>query len=97
MIVTGFHPGYERNGIYSLADVFAQLGNGWAVFDGDLINLASARIQVFHRSLRCVCCGIEGTHFAKERSARWVKKAKVFRATTDTWHFNLYALMPNGT
>ena len=27
VLVRGFHPGYERNGIYSLDEVFAQLGN----------------------------------------------------------------------
>lgn len=100
-LIEGFHPGYERKGIYTVERVFAQLGNGWAIFDGDAIPMISLRYQVFARSRFCVCCGIEGTYFAKERSARKIKNRKnsdeiFFQATTPAWHFNLYATAFDG-
>lgn len=103
-LIEGFHPGYERKGIYTLDDVFAQLGNSWAIFDGDIIPVVSLRYQVFKRSLTCVCCGLQGSYFAKERSARKIKPKHLkgiegealFKATTTAWHFNLYALTLDG-
>ena len=91
-LINGFHPGYERKGIYTIYEVFEQLGNNWAVFDGDLIPVTSVRYQTFYQSLRCVGCGLTGLYFAKERSAKWHKKKKIFMATTESWHFNLYAI-----
>lgn len=95
-LVEGFHPGYERKGIYSVEEVFAQLGNSWAVFGNDVVPMTSLRYQVFQQSLVCVCCGLKGTYFAKERSAKYSKKTQSFRATTESWHFNLYALTADG-
>jgi hypothetical protein len=97
----GFHPGYERKGIFTVDTVLSQLGNSWAVFDGDPVPVISLRYQVFARSRACVGCGIVGTYFAKERSARRIKNRKdgdefFFRATTATWHFNLYAMTADG-
>jgi hypothetical protein len=96
-LIAGFHPGYERNGIYTLEQVFAQLGNSWAVFDGDVLSVCSLRYRLFAINRHCVCCGLEGTYFAKERSAKRFRQPgvlgeKLFRATTKGWHFNLYAL-----
>lgn len=102
-LIEGFHPGYERKGIYTVEQVFAELGNSWAVFDGDIIPVISLRYQVFAQSRICVCCGLEGTYFAKERSARKIKNRQngadgevYFKATTPTWHFNLYAMTADG-
>lgn len=97
----GFHPGYERKGIYTVEAVLGQLGNAWAVFDGDVIPVVSLRYQTFSRSRACIACGIVGTYFAKERSARKIKNRKnsdepFFQATAATWHFNLYAITPDG-
>ena len=106
----GFHPGYERKGVYSIEEVLAKLGQEKADFDGDLISVTSLRYQTFAKSLVCVSCGIAGMYFAKERSVKRVKCQRVvtkvdgkrktvmvpppvpFRATSVTWHFNLYAV-----
>jgi hypothetical protein len=100
-LIEGFHPGYERNGIYTVEAVLSQLGNSWAVFDGDVVSVCGLRHQLFACSRFCVCCGIEGTYFAKERSAKKIKRRnprdeQLFKATTTTWHFNLYALTADG-
>lgn len=51
-------------------------------FDGDLIKMNSHRYDLFkHKGVKCVCCGIEGKYFVKERPAG-----------TDSFHFNLYAV-----
>jgi HNH endonuclease len=92
----GFHPGYERNGIYTVETVLSQLGNSWAVFDGDTIPVISLRYQTFAKSLICVRCGLEGRYFAKERSAKKLKDGSGFKATSKTWHFNLYAVTADG-
>jgi len=55
-------------------------------FDGDLINMASSRLQMFvQKGLTCVVCGLTGTHFVKERSLG-----------NTSWHFNLYGMSKNG-
>lgn len=113
-LVSGFHPGYERKGIYAIEDVFEQLGNSWAIFDGDVIPVISLRYKVFKQSLACVACGLTGMYFAKERSAKVMRPKRVveqvngetvvtrippdvpFKATSVTWHFNLYAMTPEG-
>ncbi len=92
----GFRLGYERKGIYSVEAVLSQLGNSWAVFDGDTIPVVSLRYQTFARSLVCVRCGLAGKYFAKERSAKKLKDGSGFRAMSKTWHFNLYAVAANG-
>lgn len=99
-LTEGFHPGYERKGIYPVELVLGQLGNPWAVFDGELVPLISLRYQVFAQSRSCISCGLFGTFFAKERSAKRVKNRKegdpFFVATTSSWHLNLYALRADG-
>lgn len=55
-------------------------------YDGDLMKMASDRYKCFVNSgTKCVTCGIEGTHFAKERYK-----------TDNVYHFNLYALNRRG-
>ena len=55
-------------------------------FDGDMIGMGSQRYQVFkHKGTTCVCCGLEGSFFAKERH----EKVK-------TYHFNLYGINADG-
>lgn len=55
-----------------------------ADIDGDLININSSRMSTFKTGTTCVCCGIEGTYFVKEKHAR--KPPKRF-------HLNLYAVV----
>jgi 5-methylcytosine-specific restriction endonuclease McrA len=60
--------------------------NAKIIFDGDRIKGNSHRYQTFFtKGVKCVCCGIEGKHFAKEK----YKKC-------NTYHLNLYALDDNG-
>lgn len=57
------------------------------VLDGDIINGNSQRYQLFFtKGVKCVCCGIEGKYFAKE---------KVMNADI-SYHLNLYAIDNNG-
>lgn len=113
-LIEGFHPGYERKGIYTIEEVFAQFGNLWALFDGDVVPVVSLRYKTFQQSRFCVSCGIEGTYFAKERSAKVMRAKRIvtkvngerivtvippevpFKATSITWHFNLYATAEDG-
>jgi hypothetical protein len=98
--VQGYTDRYERKGLYSIPDVFAEIGNSTAEFDGDIINCGSLRYLVFRQNLKCVGCGLEGQYFAKERTAKEVKrkskKEKVHKNTTETWHFNLYGINYEG-
>lgn len=55
-------------------------------FGGDLIHMASDRYRTFIESgTKCVCCGLQATHFAKE----------TFKGIP-TYHFNLYGLNEKG-
>ena len=55
-------------------------------FDGDLVKMNSQRYHLFkHKGCKCKC-GVEGTFFAKERSG-----------DVERYHFNLYALRPDGS
>ena len=83
-----------RKEIYSIEDVLSNTfmdkrkSNKETLvdYDGDLMKMASERYKCFMKSgTKCVTCGIEGTHFAKERYE-----------TDKTYHFNLYALDENG-
>lgn len=51
--------------------------------DGDLINISSARLNTFRNGLSCVCCGLEGSFFVKEKHR--IKPAPFFT-------LNLYAI-----
>lgn len=60
--------------------------NAKVELDGDIIKGNSQRYQTFFtKGTKCVCCGIEGKYFAKE---------KVFR--DKSYHLNLYAIDENG-
>jgi hypothetical protein len=101
MLVEGFHTGYERKGIYPIEYVLFQLGNQYAVFDGDIISITSTRYHLFAQSTVCVRCGIKGEYFAKERNAKRIRNLALpesvfFKATTQFWHFNLYAINAHG-
>lgn len=54
--------------------------------DGDIIKGNSQRYQTFFtKGAKCVCCGIEGKYFAKEKVSR-----------DKSYHLNLYAIDENG-
>lgn len=54
--------------------------------DGDIIKGNSQRYQTFFtKGTKCVCCGIEGKYFAKEKVA-----------CDKSYHLNLYAIDENG-
>ena len=67
----------ERKGIYSIDEVrditkeylFSPTNEKPKVeLDGDLIKANSQRYQTFFtKGTKCVCCGIEGKYFAKEK------------------------------
>ncbi len=60
--------------------------NAKIVFDGDRIKGNSQRYQTFFtKGIKCVCCGIEGKYFAKEK---WDDQP--------SYHLNLYALDDKG-
>jgi 5-methylcytosine-specific restriction endonuclease McrA len=83
---------YIRNGIYSIEEVLSKRNflshrkEDMVEFDGDMIFMNSDRYHTFaEKGLKCVCCGIEGKYFVKERNIDGEK-----------YHFNLYAVNKNG-
>ncbi len=55
-------------------------------YDGDIINMASTRFILFkEKGVTCIECGVVGSFFAKERQRK-----------RNAYHFNLYALKPDG-
>lgn len=85
----------ERKGVYNIHETFQKLFPYWNLsredavmdFDGDPLRANSVRYKVFHNSLKCCVCGIEGKFFAKERS---------LPAFSDKFHLNLYAMDEDG-
>lgn len=85
----------ERKGIYSIEESFQKLIPYWDFtkdyaiidFDGNPLRANSLRYKVFHNSLKCCTCGIEGKYFAKERS---------LPTDSDKFHLNLYAVDEDG-
>lgn len=60
--------------------------NAKVELDGDIIKGNSQRYQTFFtKGIKCVCCGIEGKYFAKEKVSR-----------DKSYHLNLYAVDENG-
>ncbi len=54
--------------------------------DGDIIKGNSQRYQTFFtKGMKCVCCGIEGKYFAKEKHEKDI-----------SYHLNLYGIDNNG-
>lgn len=82
---------YERKQVYLIEDVLSKQIDPTSKgkqkkhkvdFDGDLIYMDSHRYWVFkHKGTVCVTCGLEGTHFAKERAG-----------DVESYHFNLYGI-----
>lgn len=68
--------------------------HGWSpkreVLDGDQINFRSSRLSTFKRSLRCVCCGVEGSFFVKEKHRR------MREPHLSPYHLNLYGIDQQG-
>ena len=83
----------ERKGIYSISEVRDTVKDhlfderkSYVELDGDDIKANSQRYQTFFtKGIECVCCGIEGKFFAKERSPG-----------DGHYHLNLYAIDENG-
>lgn len=91
---------YTRDRICSIEEVFNFLGDDinktcstrkgriLKEFDeGITVRTNSQRYAVFHKDLKCSCCGIEGKYFALE---------KVTKQPGKNFHFNLYAIDENG-
>lgn len=78
-----------RNGVFSIDEVkhlVYESKEKNVVFHGDLIKTNSQRYELFFtKGTKCVCCGIEGKYFAKERDVN-----------TQKFHLNLYAIDKNG-
>ena len=87
---------YERKSTYSVEEVLSKrlpstLGKSKATlvnFDGDDVNMASQRYDVFdEKGVTCCKCGVEGIYFAKERH---------ISGNTKRYHFNLYGVNEAG-
>lgn len=74
----------DRSRVWLVEDVMPRLCTG-KLIDG--CRSAGYRLRTFkEKGVSCVTCGIEGTHFAKERHAAH---------ETDKYHLNLYAFKDN--
>lgn len=88
--------GFERKSIHTIDEIkeltkevlFEPIKKkAKVVLDGDMIKGNSQRYQLFFtKGMKCVCCGIEGKYFAKERNA----------GSKDSYHLNLYGIDKNG-
>lgn len=89
-------PGFIRKSVYSVDQVLAKVVHHAITpqtkkaakrdFDGDMIGMGSQRYQVFkYKGTTCVCCGLKGSYFAKER-----------QRNVETYHFNLYGINEDG-
>lgn len=86
---------YNRKSIHSIESIKSltegvlfekDKRNAKMLLDGDSIKGNSQRFQTFFtKGVRCVCCGIEGKYFAKEKGIRDI-----------SYHLNLYALDDDG-
>ena len=98
----------ERKETYPVEDIFMPIKKGLEefVYHGDTMKLVSQRYMTFlSRGIECICCGVEGKFFAKERHYKLIKK-KNRRGRTigkeyvidekSPYHFNLYGINRNG-
>lgn len=84
-----------RKSVHSIEEVFNKViftenpqKRGKSYFDGDEIKMGSYRLQLFKlKKPVCVCCGLEGKFFAKEKS---------LGSKLDIYHLNLYAINNEG-
>lgn len=85
---------YIRKEIYAIEDVHKHVNidstkKDIVMFDGDPIKMGSDRYKTFKfKGLKCVCCDLVGSFYAKERFTRHSK--------IESYHFNLYAIDKNG-
>jgi len=87
------HQNYIRKDIYPIEVVLNKAivdgkkdNEDLVEFDGDKIHMASDRYKTFIKSgTKCVCCGLQGKYFAKERDWKSLR-----------WHFNLYGINEKG-
>jgi len=78
-----------RKEIYTIAEVLSKRvpsetkkKKSLTDFDGDLMKMNSQRLELFDlKGVKCVCCGIKGSFFAKEK-----------HPLDQRYHFNLYAI-----
>lgn len=88
--------GYYRKGTYPIEEVKEVIKdvlfevdkrNALVELDGDIIRGNSDRYRTFFtKGTKCVCCGIEGKYFAKEKDS----------LLKNRYHLNLYALDSEG-
>ena len=83
ILIHGTSKGYTRDGLIAMEEVFKNLENHYAIFNGHEIDMFSHRYHVFNRSLICVTCGLTGSYFAIEKG---------HGSRIDKWHLNLYAI-----
>lgn len=97
-------PYMERKQIYGTGEILNKVTKDYHsyTFDGDSVNLLSDRLKTFcFKGLSCVCCGISGSFFAKERHMKSIKIKKGKRTIRrehvtnidQPFHFNLYAVI----
>lgn len=72
MIVHSGNYFYDRKETYPVEAVLPFIGEVLRDYDGDLMDMSSQRYVVFAHSVECVCCGLRGTYFAKERHTKRV-------------------------
>lgn len=91
----GYYKGLRRKENLTIEEVYNAVKDvlfepekkkAMVIINGDEIKGNSQRLQTFFtKGLKCVCCGIEGKYFGKE---------KCFNAAR--YHLNLYALDESG-
>ena len=98
----------ERKETYPIDAIFTPIRKGLEefIYHGDTMKLVSQRYMTFlSRGIKCACCGIEGTFFAKERHYLKRKKKNKHGRTIgkdyvidekSPFHFNLYGIRDNG-
>ena len=98
---SGFVSGFERVSLFTLDEVFRDMKTEptKAIFDGFEVSLGIMRHQCFKISQTCARCGVVGTYFALERSAKLVdRREKVWvSAPQSQWVLNLYASREDGS
>lgn len=87
---------YDRLMIFGVAEVLGfvpsanSVGGEKREYAGVMVKMGSQRYQVFGKSLACASCGLVGSFFALERDKAAAKR-------DGPYHFNLYALRPDGS
>lgn len=76
---------YPAETIISMMGQFSSNANPRVWLDGDWVMLNSDRMKTFRKSLSCVCCGIRGQYFVKE-------KHRIDRPADEPFHLTLYGL-----